>query len=528
MKNSTKHPTLRFLSYMFFLVIGFSACEVKHAKHIMPNTASLQTMTPIVFPATDMEHFMYYADDDELNCPTQARLAATYEMLEGGYQLLESLRNRDVYAFGGQEYVIDDDYLYASWSLTEFPRVIFDFNGRAKYYEYGLIEDNVITATITVYARREAPCAIAYIFPYVLPYNFSNYNYYVGEYPQRVYYDGTGYRYVDDVNTEYGYFEDDMDSYWAQIEAQATSEEMEEIYALQQAMNTPNIALEEETAEFWSDVNYAISLALPNGITVDDACVSPPTGTVYNNYIEHLKDVLGTSEYCRDYTATPYCGEEIQRTHWHLGCGPAALSWVYRGLYNTYPPYIGTYLPIHGDPYSTYFQETNYGNNSVYEYELDSLDTWSELMYAQVKNAYINRSQIADNGLAANFLEKCFAVKYQGEWNFALIVTLLDDALNAATDDAFGVKDACGPLAAADWIDIHNLPVLINMDNFYSHYLVAYGYGGISDTWGGNISQKNLYFLITDNGFLIKHNYYDPYWRRNIMGEAYYRIKHNI
>ena len=113
-------------------------------------------------------------------------------------------------------------------------------------------------------------------------------------------------------------------------------------------------------------------------------------------------------------------------------------------------------------------------------------------------------------------------------WYFALIVTLLDDALNAATDDAFGVKDACGPLAAADWIDIHNLPVLINMDDFYSHYLVAYGYGGISDTWGGNISQKNLYFLITDNGHLIGYNNYDPYWRRNIWGEAYYRIKHNI
>ena len=66
------------------------------------------------------------------------------------------------------------------------------------------------------------------------------------------------------------------------------------------------------------------------------------------------------------------------------------------------------------------------------------------------------------------------------------------------------------------------------MDVFYSHYIVAYGCGGISDTWGGDISQKNLYFLVTDNGTLIIDYNYDPFWRRNIWGEAYYRIKHNI
>ena len=56
------------------------------------------------------------------------------------------------------------------------------------------------------------------------------------------------------------------------------------------------------------------------------------------------------------------------------------------------------------------------------------------------------------------------------------------------------------------------------------HYLVAYGYGGVSKTMGGDICRKDIYFLVIDNGYTISKNYYKPYWRRYQKYEYYHCI----
>ena len=524
MKTKIIYSKLCAFSYLLFLVIGFNACknrqsaEIKNALPMRP--AVLYSIPVNNFPATDVDELMYHVDLEDLICPVSARTVATYEMLQGGYQLLTSLRSNEVYESGGQNYELDHDYLDATWSLTQYPRAIYDYDGTIKYYEFGLIEEDIVTSTITVYAKREAPCAIAYIFPYLLPYNFTNYDYYIGDYPHRFYNDEVGYRHVDEILDEIGYIDEpDMDDYWSQIQSQASSDEWAELSTLRQNATIIDPTYQLEVEDFWDLVDY-VNTVSAHDVSLNDACDNPPS-TVYNTYIENLKDYLGTNDYCRDYTAIPFCSAPIQQTFWHhIGCGVAALSWVYRGLYSTYP-YGDNYLPIHGDPSSTYFEALT--TCSYFHYDLDTLDNLPWYNYSQVKTTFIDRSNDVDYGLAANFFTPGFAVKWNGSWEFALAPCHLNNAFKTATDDAFGVQFLTTSLVAADWIETNNLPVLIHAD-ICAHYVVAYGYGGISETYGGNIQRKNLYFLVTDNGYEIESNHYKPFWRRYKPCEYYYGI----
>ena len=232
----------------------------------------------------------------------------------------------------------------------------------------------------------------------------------------------------------------------------------------------------------------------------------------------------GGNYYCRDYTARNYCEAPIQQTRWCGACGPAALAWVYRGIYDEYPPQVGEYLPIHGDYSRLYFGRN--GDNSYYYYRLDSLNIYPDPWAGYVKSRYIERSQDVDYGLTANFYQSAICVKTGNYWSFALAPCRLSNALGIATNNRFGVCDDCSALTAADWINYYNLPVLILYTNL-RHYIVAYGYGGISDTYGGPISRSNLYFLVTDNGHATEANGYKPFWRHYKICEYYHRVKNN-
>ena len=102
----------------------------------------------------------------------------------------------------------------------------------------------------------------------------------------------------------------------------------------------------------------------------------------------------------------------------------------------------------------------------------------------------------------------------------------LNNAFKAATSDEYGVQFLTTALNAKDWIYTHDLPVIIHVQGL-AHYVVAYGFGGISDTYGGNILRKNLYFLVTDNGYEVQDHKNQPYWRRYKHCEYYYAIKSN-
>ena len=182
-------------------------------------------------------------------------------------------------------------------------------------------------------------------------------------------------------------------------------------------------------------------------------------------------------------------------------------------------------LSLNGDGSSSYFN--NDASYSYYYYNLGIYDS-IPIMIAMLSilDAYIARSQDVDNGLTANFYKKCKAIHWSGSWQFSLAPWKLDDVFEDATNNVYSVYGDCSASTAANWIHNQDLPVLILYTDL-QHYIVAYGYGGISDTYGGDISKSNLYFLVTDNGYEIKHNGYKPFWRHYKVCEYYHRIKQN-
>ncbi len=525
----TQMKTHKIIPILIVLIAGLIACDNQQVEGITQNSSKrpVRKIYASEFASTSIEDLTYNTSlDEDLICPVIARYAAMYELLEGSYQLLNDLSTGDVYSADGQnEQIVYHSYLQnVEWTLTANPRVIYNYDGSVKYYEFGLVEDNQVTSTITVYAKPEAPRAIAYMFPYVLPYEHVDKDYYVGNYPHRVFHDGIGYRDIEDSDP-INYISLDTLNYWSQIYAQSTSEEVAEWDVLRQNSNTPDTQYEDEAEVYWSKVYDAIN-ETANTLEIDPPCVeeSRPPKNIENTYIESLKDYLGTASYCRDYTASPYRGTTLQQTRWTGACGPAALAWVYRGIYEEYPPRVGDYLPLHGYGSRSYFSDGL--EHGFYYYGLDTLDNYPSFFYFWVKNMYINQSQDVDNGLTANFYERSLAVKSGGVWQFALAPCSLDNALEDATNGELSVYSDCDAITAAGWIHDYNLPVLILYTDL-SHYIVAYGYGAITDTYNGDISRKNLYFLVTDNGYEIRNTDYKPHWRHYKACEYYHRVYRN-
>lgn len=518
---------LQKLFYVLITIVGLNACEKIQDADTAKSSANKPAVRKMVvmnnenFPSTDRVMLDNYIHNDlEIICPFEARLVASYELSNGGYQLLNSLRNGEAYFEGGREYHLDYHVIDTTWSLTTYPRVILDYSRHVKYYEFGLIEHNEITGTITVHAKREVPRAIAYMFPYVLPYSHTEYEYYIGQYPHRVFYDGTMFRPVDGYDGEFAFNDVDMNDYWHQVEAQADADQLADLARLHNHPNTPDAEEELETEIYWTTARYAIN-EVTETLNLDLPCVAPPSYSQDDNpFIESLKHYLGTNEYCRDYTAKPYRTAPIQKTRWKCACGPSGLAWIYRGLYNTYPPQNGHPLPLHGDQTNYHFRTVN--QHSFYDFRLDNLDNLHWIYFNDVMHTYLDTSLVVDYGLTFNFFRNCIPVKWQGSWEFALLPCRLSWAFAAATNNAYTISNDVTATQATEYIQ-HDLPVMLLFTN-WEHYLVAYGYGGISSTAGGPIKKKNLYFLVTDNGYKIGNNSYKPYWRGYEMCEYYYCI----
>lgn len=331
---------------MFFTsacIILLSACNnslsMENESVKTPNKRLIQTiMEPSEFPATSAEILAQKLDEDiRMLCPFTANVVATYELQNGKYKMFQRLKAGTMYDENQLEECHVDINEERNWYLTELPRMILNYDGSVKYYEYGLVEDGEVTGIITVYAKREAPCAIAYMFPYVLPYNNAEYDYYVGEYPCRVFNDGVGYRAVEDCAGELIYQSNASHEFWDMVNSQLEIEDYNQLEELLARTNQPDLQMEEEAATYWNAVDDIISNT--NQDTGIDHCMirevtfggGESETYVINTYVENLQTYLGTNEYCFSYTARPYCNTQLQQTFWNCACGPAALAWIYRG-----------------------------------------------------------------------------------------------------------------------------------------------------------------------------------------------------
>ncbi|MBR2167114.1 MAG: hypothetical protein IJ920_02110, partial [Paludibacteraceae bacterium] len=406
----------RCVAYVGILVcvLQFSACNdvVSPPKEsTMDNKPLRRSMAVADFPSTSASVLeLRLNEEPELLCPFMANAVATYELQNGKYGMYERLRQGTTYdeTQSGEYYY---DPAASTWHLTELPRIILDIDGHVKYYEYGLVEDNEITGVITVYAKREAPCAIAYMFPYILPYEHIGEDYYdLGLYPCRVFNDGVGYRAVEDDGEQNTYLNSPSEDNEDSVDDQLSPEDLSQLNELRNRLSEPDMEYDNETAIYWNAIDDAyLALEYDFGLGQCMDIVTFGGGEhepsyVYNAYVQSLRDYLGTRGACCEYTAHPYCNTQLQQTLWKEACGPSALAWIYRGLYLQYN---GSYLPIHGDGTRLYFYNDGNFNYSYYNFDLENLDSLGCSDRAHVKSTYINRSADVDDGLTANFYEYC-------------------------------------------------------------------------------------------------------------------------
>ena len=517
--------------YTSACIILLSACNdaltPKEETQVRSDKKLHRVMSIDEFPSSSPEALTGpIQQEPDIVCPAKAYVVATYELENGKYNMFKRLQTETLYDENqiGEYHVEPED---TSWHLTEYPRMIFDFDGRVKYYEYGLVENNEITGIITVHARKEAPQAIAYMFPYVLPYDNADYDYYVGEYPCRVFNDGEGYRAVEDCETN-PYLEYPLQVFEDGLYDQLEPDEIDQLNEMRNQGTIVDSEYEAEANAYWETIdNLWIALDYDLPCVYDGHSGGTPITISGNTYVQSLRSYLGTSDFCFDYTAVPYRSTPLQKTYWSGACAPAALAWIYRGLYDEYPPIGGDYLPIHGDSPRPYFGVNNYGI-SLYYYGLGYVENWCSTSYNAVRDEYIQRSLEVDNGLTAKFYEQSHFVMTCSGWQSYILPWRLGNAFSAATNNVYTVAGDCSATTAADNIYHNNLPVLLLVATgcFWDHYLIAYGYGGIT-TSGHNVERKNLYFLIMDNGHTISKHHYKPYWRAYKSCEFYYRVMRN-
>ena len=111
-------------------IMGLTACEKAHDTDIstLQNRPIKRVLNIDDFPKTDPTALTQLMNKDEdILCPAIVRMVASYEMLEGGYNLLNQLRSDEMYYTGDNEYMLNHEYetvkllLENGYSITLIP-----------------------------------------------------------------------------------------------------------------------------------------------------------------------------------------------------------------------------------------------------------------------------------------------------------------------------------------------------------------------------------------------------------------------
>ena len=441
-----------------------------------------------------------------------ARLLAETELIAGANQALGDAINP-----------------YDEWYLTRRPKVVYNYDNTPKYYEFGYVCNGVIVATITTYAQKEIAGAIAYIFREPLNYDNPNFDYYIGNYPNK-YYGMHGQCYLNNDNEE---IQGQIPPHGStdKIERDIMFDQMssEDIDGIEQDLAISGESIEGDIQEkdaYWEQIdsiavshfNTLLGVEPYSGVTglsLDDF-LHEHYGNTESEYVSYLASLLDyTVGYYYTFTLPEYSNPRLQLTRWTNFCGPAACAWVYRGKYDSYN---GHYLPIKGDGNhytGNYYIDYNYLDYAYYDFWNVNCD-WHLSRNDAMQN-FIDRSDAADYGLAGCFYSETVPFIWAGEWQFPLYHGGLNRGFRHATNDAYHVYFTCKPF---DCILQNQQPVIIAVN--CNHYLVAFGYGATKDS-NGNVKDK--YFMITDNGTSTGPSYH-PYMRRKNFWNLHYGLTH--
>lgn len=376
-----------------------------------------------------------------------------------------------------------------SYRLSERPVIIYDFDSKPKYYEFSVLKEGLVYATITTIAKKEATNMVADIFNYPLDYkNKGGNDYIVAAYPAVF----TGNA------SSPGQVPTNLVSFDKKVEAKVGSTNLIQTY--QNLINQMDAESQADHATAISDLQTELA-EINTGLTDfwqnADANKNRILGLSDDEILNEVKDgIYGktTATTWDEYIIPAYGTENMKKTHWHGWCGPSAVAWAYRGIYSTYPRNTSSnYLRIHGD---TYFNSFKYfaSDRSYYDYYDDAVAG--------------TNSANTDFSLYKKLWAHCTKTYGVGGPFYPMYIGGMRNAMKEVTDNIYTVNMTLYPHSR---IRNEKLPVF-TMIGFEGqlHYLVAFG-SGYEKRKSGVIKSKFL--LVTDDGAAIsRHNYY-PYWR---------------
>ncbi len=358
-----------------------------------------------------------------------------YEELEGGAKAFLGLQSSD-------------------YTLSQIPRVVYDSNHLPEFYEFDII-DKTNTHTIVTIAQKTDNTVIVEFFEGGKPAT---------------------------VTTKSNDNSGDIISEWADYEVllskmddeslRMTKASIEQLQNNNELMEEDSLIDSEELESYWNAIEEKLGdlksyesqgLHIP---ATKGGTIKPNEGDLYSG---------NPSSY---YHIIPQYNTGLKATHWYVECGPGAVAWMYRGLYNSYPKNSSFYIPIFGDGTQ---------NDSRKTYKVRS-------RYSQ-HNDDKNLIQ-SDNGL---YLQANKHTHSLGE----MYEAGLKNAVSEITEGTYKVSTTAYSHKHIE----KNEPVFIMaVRDGKAHYFVAFGYG-----YTKKGTKKTKYILIADNGTLTGHNTINPY-----------------
>lgn len=426
-------------------------------------------------------------------------------------------------------------------TLSQKPVVVYDGNSNPKYYEFIVLnQKSDAMGTITATTQKESDATVAYVLPYVRSYDFittksnSGYRMIRYAYPNNIVIgiptkSGDDPAGMIDPNTQQSVTEVVTEDAQGAIDVlkNMTAQKLEEamIDNVDQAIadiQTKDKVVKENAQEYWSIVDT----------------LKAELDTMSDEYIVNaLNTNKGSWTTYDQYIIPAYNNSALQRTFWWGWCGPSAMAWIYRGLYNSYK---GTYLPLIGE---NNFENSNGRVRTGYTYSYDpngnyTISNKGYYNYSNSldKNWIQNRSQIIDGRLYADIVAMNNAIYENGggtvakDMRFSLIYILKNQYTLSGYKTGMGrFTDFFTGLSTADHNQIRNarLPILCGVP---SHWIVAFG--SKYEYWNWDIVIKIFrwkitlasgrsitdgWILIQDNGYTSIQNNYAPYWKRDNM-----------
>gem|GEM_PF-2834025 len=408
-------------------------------------------------------------------------------------------------------------------SFADKPVIVYDYKDKPYYYEFSILfKKEYIVGTVTISAQPSTKELIEYLFPFPIQYSEFSFKYhrYIGEYPLVYYGLGNSQYYQADlivdgehefdklipvensllISNRYPLIMEKVARTLSTEEKEQIEKDLYESADLKDAENNYQTLFEyaksfetsDDIVKYWLDLTYQNSQN-----TEEQFQITPEMEQLIDKNIHDISaKYIGFLPEYEDHN--------LRLTHWRDFCGPAALSWIYRGKYSKFND---TYISIFGDN-----SHNSFVNNVSYAYYyLGNNNT----TYPNTYETREKRSFDTDGGLYYTFFKETIKTGEQ----FPLYDGGIRRGVENATNGEYKIRFITTPIA---WMRDKKQPVLVEGIRGNAHYWTAVGYA-YNKSWIG--IKTNMRIFVADNGYRMgEHNYY-PYW--SILGGLNYAWVYN-